>query len=285
MAERPIKRRRSIKPTKTKAKRQKRRRLEKEAITDDEIAANKRPQYCYCLTTASLSHPYIGYTVNPERRHRQHKREITGGARRTAKMKGDVQPFLLVSGFLCQRDALQFEWAWNQGRKARRRSKLTRAPADSLRIPSLFEDEEGDHIEEKKTTIEEVATKNLARKKPTPVEPKGGPGKPFKKKFSPPLQKLVGRLFEVLACAKWTNQAIPVLDPRRRALVSEMHIHWSVDPRPFGIHPDQFKTAFPCVHHLPRSSRQEWMKRLVTAHSAFASFPSGLLPIISSYLA
>lgn len=52
---------------------------------------------------------YIGATVDPKRRLRQHNREIKGGARRTG---GKVWTFhLLFFGFRTWIEALQFEWA------------------------------------------------------------------------------------------------------------------------------------------------------------------------------
>lgn len=52
--------------------------------------------------------PYIGCTNNLRRRIRQHNRNISGGAKRTHG--GNWRYILIVSGFVSQRDALQFEW-------------------------------------------------------------------------------------------------------------------------------------------------------------------------------
>jgi predicted GIY-YIG superfamily endonuclease len=53
---------------------------------------------------------YIGATIDPDRRLRQHNGQIGGGARAT---RGHVwHRVALVSGFPDERAALQFEWAW-----------------------------------------------------------------------------------------------------------------------------------------------------------------------------
>ena len=55
---------------------------------------------------------YIGYTVNPERRIRQHNGEIVGGAKRTIR----ARPWKMVcyiEGFPNQRTGLQYEWINN----------------------------------------------------------------------------------------------------------------------------------------------------------------------------
>lgn len=57
----------------------------------------------------SASHNYVGATVDPERRLRQHNRVITGGAKRT---RGRAWAYhVLVYGFRTWRETLQFEWA------------------------------------------------------------------------------------------------------------------------------------------------------------------------------
>ena len=66
--------------------------------------------YVYLLVAQDGKGTYIGATVDPDRRLRQHNGERVGGARRTAGRQWDR--VLYVSGFPDWRAALQFEWAW-----------------------------------------------------------------------------------------------------------------------------------------------------------------------------
>ena len=63
--------------------------------------------YCYWIVSDNAS--YIGATVDPTRRLRQHCGEIVGGARRTRGRQWRFQ--CVISGFRTWRETLQFEWA------------------------------------------------------------------------------------------------------------------------------------------------------------------------------
>ena len=62
------------------------------------------------LASLDNKRTYVGATVNPDRRLRQHNGEISGGARAT---KGRAwRRVFLIGGFADERDALRFEWRW-----------------------------------------------------------------------------------------------------------------------------------------------------------------------------
>ena len=64
--------------------------------------------YCYWILSGQCS--YIGATVDPKRRLRQHCGVITGGARRT---RGKLWTFhCVMSGFRTWREALCMEWCF-----------------------------------------------------------------------------------------------------------------------------------------------------------------------------
>jgi structure-specific endonuclease subunit SLX1 len=81
-----------------------------------------KPWFCYMLASVDGKKTYVGATVDPDRRLRQHNGELAGGAYAT-KGRAWKRRFL-VGGFVDERAALRFEWRWKY---------LTRqAPGDSF---------------------------------------------------------------------------------------------------------------------------------------------------------
>jgi len=80
---------------------------------------NAKTHHCYLLQSlSSPSKTYIGYTVNPHRRIRQHNGMIKGGAKYTSKFR----PWKFISiteGFQSENLGLKFEWAWQNPKRSR----------------------------------------------------------------------------------------------------------------------------------------------------------------------
>jgi len=67
--------------------------------------------YCYLLNVPNSKKCYVGYTVDPERRLRQHNGEIKGGAKKTSR-HNNWNIVCTISGFDNYQQALRFEWKW-----------------------------------------------------------------------------------------------------------------------------------------------------------------------------
>ncbi|XP_042381275.1 structure-specific endonuclease subunit SLX1-like [Zingiber officinale] len=82
--------------------------------SEEELEEGKRFFACYLLASLCPRHKsrtYIGFTVNPRRRIRQHNGEIRCGATRTKRGR-PWEMTLCIYGFPSNVSALQFEWAW-----------------------------------------------------------------------------------------------------------------------------------------------------------------------------
>ena len=68
--------------------------------------------FCYMLEAVDggRAKTYVGATVDPARRLRQHNGEISGGARATSGRHWARR--FLIGGFADERAALRFEWRW-----------------------------------------------------------------------------------------------------------------------------------------------------------------------------
>jgi len=66
--------------------------------------------FCYLLISQDNKRTYVGATIDPDRRLRQHNGLLVGGASAT---KGHVwRRVCCVEGFPSEGAALQFEWRW-----------------------------------------------------------------------------------------------------------------------------------------------------------------------------
>ena len=99
------------------------------------INYDQKIKFHCCYILRSKSNPrrtYIGYSVNPFHRLRQHNQEITGGAKKT-KYHGPWELICYISGFHNQREGLQFEWRLQHPIRGLRNSKTKKA------YPGIFE--------------------------------------------------------------------------------------------------------------------------------------------------
>jgi predicted GIY-YIG superfamily endonuclease len=94
--------------------------------------------YCYILLNESCSNTYVGYTVNPVRRLRQHNGEICGGASMTKRISPGAWRFAAI--FECPEFdnhlALSFEWHLKDHTK-RRSKKIYERDVISRRVKQL----------------------------------------------------------------------------------------------------------------------------------------------------
>jgi structure-specific endonuclease subunit SLX1 len=98
--------------------------------------------YVYLLESTDGA-TYVGATVDPDRRLRQHNKEITGGAHATGTRvsRGEVwRRVCYIAGFPDWQAALQFEWRFKQlSRKLPKRMNPTERRLRALRDLLLLE--------------------------------------------------------------------------------------------------------------------------------------------------
>lgn len=85
------------------------------------------PWYCYCLVSSGGG-TYIGATVDVDRRLRQHRCELSGGAKATrARVSaGETWRRYCYVGPFNKHDALSFEWHWKHKSKKQHGGALER---------------------------------------------------------------------------------------------------------------------------------------------------------------
>jgi structure-specific endonuclease subunit SLX1 len=98
---------------------------------EEEVDSQKRRWSVYILATEDNSATYVGATVDPDRRLRQHNKEITGGAKATAARVATGHKWrrlCRVTGFPDNHAALSFEWRLKS--LTRRSAMASLAPID-----------------------------------------------------------------------------------------------------------------------------------------------------------
>ena len=81
---------------------------------------------CYLLRSLNPSFKescYVGFTVDPGHRLKQHNGEIVGGAFKTHN-KRPWQMAIVVYGFPTRKHALRFEWSWQHPTEAKRLKEI-----------------------------------------------------------------------------------------------------------------------------------------------------------------
>ena len=91
---------------------------------ESEPELQEKDWFVYLLATVQPPmRTYVGATVDPDRRLRQHNGALKGGARATSRVPGGWYRVCYLKGFESKREALRFEWWWK-----RRSAKLDGSP-------------------------------------------------------------------------------------------------------------------------------------------------------------
>jgi predicted GIY-YIG superfamily endonuclease len=99
---------------------------------------NEKKHSVYVLINSKRNKCYVGYTVNPARRIRQHNGEIKGGAKRT---KNDTWEFAMIIDCV-QFDnhlGLSFEWHCKDHNRKKRNTQTTYINPLEKRVTQMFE--------------------------------------------------------------------------------------------------------------------------------------------------
>lgn len=101
------------------------------------MEAEARVLFCYIIAHSNGYSTYNGYTVNLQRRLRQHNGEIKGGAKATTRMKEGSWKYIAVlsSNHWTAPRAMQHEWTLRY--PTRRRPRPSKFNGPSGRIESL----------------------------------------------------------------------------------------------------------------------------------------------------
>ena len=114
--------------------------IKKEPKEETEVFT-KSGEYFVYLLESTRGGTYVGASVNPFHRLRQHNKEISGGAHATGARVANGETWKLacyVCHFPAWQTALQFEWRWKQlSRKQKHKSAMDRRMAALRELLSL----------------------------------------------------------------------------------------------------------------------------------------------------